>query len=140
MIRRIINNDYDKLVKYYKEFDVNNVDLFNLGPFTNIYVYEEDNNVVAFINYSIMYDRAELNYIYVEEEYRKRNIANELMEFFIVDAIDNKCKNITLEVSEKNEAGIRLYEKFGFKVVAKREKYYKDADGILMMKELIKDE
>ncbi len=140
MIRKIVASDYDKLVKYYQEFDVNNVDIFNLGPFTNIFVYEIDNNVVGFINYSIMYDRAELNYIFVEKEYRKKNIANELMEFFLQDVIDNKCKNITLEVSEKNNAGIELYKKFGFNVVAKRKKYYKDADGVLMMKELIKDE
>ena len=137
MIRKLTNNDYNKLAKYYEEFNINNVDIFETSPFINIYVYEKDNNVVGFINYSIMYDRAELNYIYVEKEYRKYGIATELMNFFIDDIIKNKCKNITLEVAENNIPGIELYKKFGFSEVAKRKNYYKDSDGILMMKELI---
>lgn len=140
MIRKAVRDDYDLLINYYKEFDINSVDLFEQGPFTNLFVYELRHNVVGFINYSIMYDRAELNYIYVADKFRNKHIASELMEFFIVDAIDNRCKNITLEVSEKNEMGIRLYEKFGFVKKAIRKNYYKDSDALLMMKELMKDE
>ena len=139
MIRKAVTDDYKTLVKYYNEFDVNNVDIFEKGPFTNLFVYELDRNVVGFINYSIMYDRAEINYIYVNKNYRKKNIASELMEFMIVDAVDNGCENITLEVSEKNTNGIKLYEKFGFEKKAVRKNYYKDSDALLMMKELIKN-
>lgn len=136
MIRKIINSDYQVISEYYTEFNVNNVDLFDLGPFANIYVYEKDNQVVGFINYSIIYDRAELSYIYVDEKFRKNNIASELMEFMIVDVIDNGCKNITLEVALNNEKGIKLYKKFGFIEQAIRKNYYDNCDGILMMKEL----
>lgn len=137
MIRKAKENDYSKLLKYYEEFNVNNVDLFETSPFINIYVYEKDDNVLGFINYSIMYDRAELNYIYVEKKYRKDGVATELMDYFIDDALKNKCKNITLEVAENNDPGIKLYKKYGFIEVAKRKNYYKNSDGILMMKELI---
>ncbi len=136
MIRKIINSDYQVISEYYTEFNVNNVDLFDLGPFANIYVYEKENQVVGFINYSIIYDRAELSYIYVAENFRKNNIASELMEFMIVDVIDNGCKNITLEVALNNEIGIKLYKKFGFIEQAIRKNYYDNCDGILMMKEL----
>ena len=140
MIRKINENDYSLLATYYEEFNINNVDIFETSPFVNIYVYEKDGRVIGFINYSIMYDRAELNYIYVEKEFRKDGVATELMNFLIEDSIKNKCKNITLEVAENNNPGIELYKKFGFIEVAKRKKYYKDSDGLLMMKELMNDD
>ena len=87
-----------------------------------------------------MYDRAEIDYIYVDPSYRKRKIAYELMEFCIEDATTSGCQNITLEVNEHNVPGIRLYEKFGFQKAAVRPKYYHGEDGILMIRELNKSE
>ena len=63
-----------------------------------------------------------------------------MLEFFIVDCVDNNCKNITLEVSDKNIGAINLYKKFCFEVKAVRKNYYKDSDGLLMMRELIESE
>ena len=140
MIRKAIHSDFPKLCKYYKEFDQSGVDIFNRGPFSNLLIYEEENEIVGFINYSIMYDRAEIDYIYVDPSYRKRKIAYELMEFCIEDATTSGCQNITLEVNEHNVPGIRLYEKFGFQKAAVRPKYYHGEDGILMIRELNKSE
>ena len=140
MIRKAIIEDYEILTKYYHEFHDKDVDPFSSDPFKYLYVYELDRKVVGFINYSIIYDRAELNYLYVDGEYRKRNIASEMLEFFIVDCVDNNCKNITLEVSDKNIGAINLYKKFCFEVKAVRKNYYKDSDGLLMMRELIESE
>ncbi len=140
MLRKALNSDFPKLCKYYKEFDENGIDLFNKGPFSNLIIYEDNDEIKGFISYSIMYDRAEIDFIYVEEAYRRQNIAFELMNYCIEDASHSGCYNITLEVNEKNDAGIRLYEKFGFQRVAIRPKYYHGIDGILMMKELKKSE
>ena len=136
MIREINVNDYSVITEYYREFDDNEVDLFNLDTFTKIYVYELDNKVVGFINYSIIYDRAELNYIYIDKEYRGKNYASLLLEYFIEECKKKKCTNITLEVSVNNKSGINLYKKYGFEEKAIRKNYYKGVDGILMMKEL----
>lgn len=140
MIRKAISSDFETITKYYREFDENSVELFETDPFSHLYVYELDNVIAGFVNYSIIYDRAEINYIYVNENYRGKHIASELMEFLLVDVIDNGCLNVTLEVSVNNKAGIELYKKFGFEEKAIRKNYYKDSDGILMMKELIKSE
>ena len=59
MIRKAIYSDFPVLSKYYKEFDDNGIDLFNRGPFSVLMVYESDGNVVGFISYSIIYDRAD---------------------------------------------------------------------------------
>jgi ribosomal protein S18 acetylase RimI-like enzyme len=102
LIRKAVSGDYQLLSKYYKEFDENGVDLFEGNPFANVLVYEKDRNIVGFISYSIIYERAEIDYIYVESSYRGQNIAGELMEFCIEEAKSNGCKNITLEVNNNN--------------------------------------
>ncbi len=140
MIRKAIKSDYPLLSKYYAEFLDNDVELFETDPFSRLFVYEDDFKIVGFVNYSIIYDRAEINYIYVDKDYRGKHIASEFMELLITDAIDSGCHNISLEVSEKNKEGIALYEKYGFVKKAIRKNYYPNGDGILMVRELINNE
>lgn len=140
MIRKVVSSDFEVIATYYKEFLDNEVNLFDLGPFAHLYVYEKKGKIVGFICYSIIYDRAEIDYIYVEKEYRKEHIASEFMELVITDSIDSGCSNISLEVAELNTIAISLYEKYGFERKAIRKNYYKDCDGILMIRELITNE
>lgn len=136
MIRKAIHADFPIICQYYKEFDDNGVDLFNKGPFSLLMIYELDGKVVGFINYNIIYDRAELDYIYVDEKYRRKNIATELLQFCLDDVKTSGCSNITLEVNVNNTNGISLYNKFGFKQVAIRARYYHGEDALLMIREL----
>lgn len=106
------------------------------NPFIKLYVIINDHEIVGFLNYSIMYDRIELNYICIVSKYRNKGLAIKLIDHMCRDGIDNKCLNITLEVREDNLAAINLYSKLGFRVVAIRDKYYKDVNGLLMLKEL----
>lgn len=138
MIRKAINNDYTILSTFYREFDSNGIDMFSHDPFARIFVYEKDGSIIGFVSYSIAYERAELNYIYVTAAERKSGIATALMEFCISEVIKHGCTNITLEVSSENEAGINLYKKFGFTQAAVRPRYYHGVDGLLMIRELIK--
>lgn len=138
MIRKTINDDYNVLSMFYREFDENGIDMFENDPFSSVFVYEKDNNIIGFISYSVAYERAEINYIYVSGEYRNNGIASEMMEFCIEDVIKRGCVNITLEVSSENKAGIKLYEKYGFSQAAVRPRYYHGIDGLLMIRELIK--
>ncbi|MDE5587047.1 MAG: ribosomal protein S18-alanine N-acetyltransferase [Bacilli bacterium] len=107
------------------------------NPFTQYYIYLKENKIVGFINYDILYERAELIYIAVLEEYQKEGIGSQLLEYMIGECENQQLENITLEVSVENQKAIRLYQKFGFKKVATRKKYYQGIDGILMEKELI---
>ena len=45
-----------------------------------------------------------------------------------------KVEQIHLEVSEKNTAALALYEKSGFREIARRRKYYKDGSDAVVMK------
>ena len=135
MIRIAEENDFDILNTYYRELSIKGD-----NPFTKTFVYEIEKRVIGFISYSIIYNRAEIEYIYIDEAYRKQNLASELVNFCIEDACSNRCENITLEVNANNEAGIKLYEKFGFKQVSIRPRYYSGEDGILMIREMSNNE
>lgn len=108
------------------------------NPFTQYYVYKKENQIVGFINYDIIYERAELIYIAVLKEEQKQGIGSKLLQSMIEECEGQQLENITLEVSVENTEAIQLYQKFGFKKVATRKKYYQGVDGILMEKELIK--
>jgi len=120
MISKTTDIDYLNTLSDYK---------ITINAFSNILVYEKDNKIVAFLDYSKMYEKIEINYIFVIKEYRNQNIAYELIDYMIKN---NNFENITLEVNILNENAIKLYKKHGFEIIAIREKYYNGIDGYLM--------
>lgn len=114
-----------------------NTEINDISKFNKYLIYSIDDKNIGFIDFSFIYDRIELNYIYVEKSYRNKNIASKLMDKLIEFAIDNKCINITLEVDESNDAAINLYKKYGFTIATIRKKYYGKNDGYLMIREMV---
>ena len=106
------------------------------NPFVRYYAYCSNNEFIGFISYSVMYERAELNYIYVKPDYRGTEVASLLIEDMFCKCHDCGVKSITLEVRESNIAAISLYNKFGFETISKRANYYHNEDGLLMEKVL----
>ena len=47
------------------------------------------------------------------------------------------CKYALLEVRESNQRAIRLYQKFGFKTIMKRVRYYKNGETALVMQKIL---
>lgn len=107
------------------------------NPYVKVCTYSVDKNLVAFIQYQDIYDRFELDNIFVLKEYRNKGIASLLLEYMINEGNNKSISNITLEVREDNISAINLYEKYGFVKKAIRPNYYKDCDGILMEKEMM---
>lgn len=107
------------------------------NPYVKIYTYSVNKKIVGFIQYEDIYDRYELDNIYVVEEYRGKKIGSLMLEFMITDGQNNKIMNITLEVREDNTKAINLYKKYGFIEKAIRNNYYGNCNGILMEKEMM---
>lgn len=98
------------------------------NPYGKYLVFEKDNEIVAYIYYSDIYDRIEINQFEVSVSDRNCGIGSQLL----CELTENIAKDITLEVSCTNETAIKLYKKYGFKEKAIRKGYYKGVDGILM--------
>lgn len=129
MIREITNNDLTNEILDLFENVINEFD-----PFNKLLGYYLNSKLIGFISYSIIYDRCEINFIGVLEEYRGKKIGSLLIRYTINRA--KNCINITLEVNINNFTAIELYKKNGFKIASIRKMYYGNDDAYLMIKEL----
>ena len=91
-----------------------------------------DDKINGIIVYNLFYDRIEIEYIIVPEEYRKKGIGSKLL----LELEKENINNITLEVRESNITAINFYKKNGYKIEAIRKNYYGNENGYLMMKEI----
>ena len=98
------------------------------NPFGKYLIYKEKDEVIAYIYYSDIYERAEINQIEVNFIHRNCGKGSKILEEFI-KIVD---KDITLEVNKENIPAIKLYKKYGFIEKAIRKGYYNGTDGILM--------
>lgn len=105
-IREILDNDY--------EF---------------IYVYEEDNNILGFIQIEKHFEVLDLINIAVSKTSRRKGIASKLIQY-IIDHIEHE--RFLLEVNSNNASAIKLYQKFNFKEINIRKNYYSNGDAIIM--------
>ncbi len=116
---------------------IKEVDIESINPFQRRIEFFEDNKSLGFLEYSLIYDRIEIDNIQVLEEHRGNGIGTKLMSYLVSLAIELRVDNITLEVRISNEIARNLYKKFGFREVALRKYYYGDEDGILMEKNVM---
>lgn len=102
---------------------------------TKYIIAKEKNKVVGFAGISVIFDEATLNNIVVKKSYRGRGVGGELLETLIELCSDLNLKSFTLEVNVENTPAIKLYEKFGFKNLGIRKKYYNNStDAYIMTK------
>lgn len=113
------------------KFKINSYD----NPFYKILGIKVDNKLIGYLSYFLIYDRIEIEYIYIDNDYRNKGYASNLFNELFIIAKNKNCINITLEVSVNNKSALNLYKKLGFKIVTIRKNYYENSDGYLMIKE-----
>lgn len=116
---------------------IRELDMTSINPFLRKIEYIIDDKVIGYLDYSLIYDRMEIDNFTVLEEYRNQGIGTKLLAHLISIAIEYRVINITLEVRMSNDIAINLYKRFGFREVALRKFYYGDEDGILMEKQVM---
>ena len=120
------------MIKEIKDINhINNLSNYKvtLNPFNKVIGYYINDTLVGFLDYSVMYEKIEINYIFIINEYRRKGIASNLIKY-VIDNYD--FENITLEVNVNNTNAINLYKKLGFKIINIRKCYYDGVDGYLM--------
>ena len=135
------------IIRKYKEEDIPIIDemgrnlhtnySFKLDDFSDCLVICDNEVIMGYVVYSIIYDRAEIVDIYIKQIYRNKGYAKKLLNEVTNICIKSNCNNITLEVDEKNIPGTNLYKSLGFDIISTRKNYYENkTNGYLMKKDL----
>jgi ribosomal-protein-alanine N-acetyltransferase len=93
--------------------------------------------IVAYGGIWLMVDEAHVTTFAVHPRYRRRRIGERLLLSLLDLAVDRHAREATLEVRLSNLAARRLYEKYGFRPVGIRPRYYSDnqEDALIMTTE-----
>lgn len=75
-------------------------------------------------------DEAELLLIGVAPPFRKQGIGGALIERFVADSAAAGARHLHLEVRDGN-AAVSVYQQHGFRIAARRSKYYRGTNGEL---------
>ena len=92
-----------------------------------------DGEIVGFAGFLRICEEANLMNIVTKISKRNLGIGSKLLESLISIAKEQGCTSITLEVNGKNYPAIHLYEKFNFKRIGLRKKYYNNTDDAILM-------
>ena len=98
-----------------------------------------DDRIVAYGGMWLMVDEAHITTFAVHPAWRRQRIGERLLLAFLDLALDRHAREATLEVRLSNLAARRLYEKYGFRPVGLRPRYYSDdgEDALIMTTEPI---
>lgn len=104
-------------------------------------IINSDNKCVGHIGIWKIVNEAHVTNLSVHPEFQNKKLAHRLLLSMLDECYEEKIKFITLEVRVSNKKAIGLYEKFGFKSLGVRKKYYQDnnEDALIMWSENIFD-
>lgn len=127
-IENILFSDFD---------DFWNINVFKnelLNPNSKYIVAKVDNKIIGYAGIWKSVDDVHITNIVTAKNVRRQNIGNILLSNLIQMAkTENGITSITLEVNSNNIPAQKLYEKFDFKVVGLRKKYYNNTDDAIIM-------
>ncbi len=95
-----------------------------------------DGKVIGYMGVWMILDEGQITNVAVDPEYRRRHIAESLIEEMVRRTAEEGVTSWTLEARVDNEPAIRLYEKMGFHGEGIRPKYYEydGTDALIMWK------
>lgn len=137
-ISEMVDKDIKEIApNFEKNFDkfwnINNLKSDFENPNSKYFVATLDNEIVGFAGYLKICDEANIMNIVTKINKRNLGIGSKLLEALLSSATEQNCTSITLEVNEHNDVAIHLYEKFDFKRIGLRKKYYNNTDDAIIM-------
>jgi ribosomal-protein-alanine N-acetyltransferase len=104
------------------------------NPAARCWVADLDGRVIGLLVLWLIVDEAHIATLATHPEFRQQGIAKQLLVTALDHAYKEGARSAFLEVRVGNEIARRMYQKFGFKEVGLRERYYKDnnEDAVLM--------
>ncbi len=85
--------------------------------------------IIGFVASRIGADEAEILSIAIAASYRGRGLSREMLRTHLGHLAGRGVATVFLEVEENNQPARRLYDRTGFRVVGRRERYYRQPNG-----------
>jgi ribosomal-protein-alanine N-acetyltransferase len=82
----------------------------------------------------LILDEAHIATLAVHPEFRRKGVGSQLLEAALIEARNKGAREAMLEVRASNHIAQALYKDYGFEVVHRRPRYYRDnnEDALLM--------
>jgi len=108
---------------------------------TLVHRLRQGRKIIGFAVSRMAADEAEILSIAVAADQRGRGLSRDLLMTHLGHLAGRGVRTIFLEVEENNQPARRLYERAGFAVAGRRERYYREANGeqlnaVLMRRDL----
>lgn len=131
-------NIKEKLQEDFDEFWNSSILKSELESENSKYIVAKENNeIIGFAGIIVTPVDVEITNIVTKKSKRKKGIGKSLLDKLIEMAKELKSETISLEVNEKNNIAIHLYEKCGFEKVGLRKKYYNGIDNAIIMTKIL---
>lgn len=98
-------------------------------PNTLVHRLRQGRKVIGFIVSRLAADEAEILSVAVAASQRGRGLSRGLLLTHLGHLAGRGVRTVFLEVEENNQPARRLYERAGFAVVGRRERYYRQTGG-----------
>lgn len=107
--------------------------------YSRFYVVVVDGEVAGYIGTYFIGDEVDITNIAVSQNYRRKGLADKLIEAVLMYSDDIEATAINLEVRPSNIPARSLYKKYGFEELGVRKNFYTKPveDGIIMRKDLM---
>jgi [ribosomal protein S18]-alanine N-acetyltransferase len=122
---------------YYAELQGSNRELMLVARISGNQT-EAGRKVAAYIVARLGAEELHINNVAVREGYRRRGIGRALLECILAEGKRSRVACAYLELRAGNSAALALYEECGFRVTARRSKYYSEPaeDALVMIAQL----
>lgn len=136
MIRKANIKDKEDIIRLgnlvnHNFSSVYDMDEYFSNDYNVIYLDIENGKIVGMIMAIILYESCEILNVVVEDNFRRKGIASNLMDTLISE-FPESIEILTLEVDVNNKNAIKLYQKFGLEIINTRKDYYENSDAYLM--------
>lgn len=101
------------------------------------YVALDGDTVAGYVGSQTVLGETDMMNIAVHPDYRRRGVAQTLVNTLVAALAENGSHSLMLEVRVSNEPAKALYEKLGFRQVGLRPRYYRNPreDALILRKE-----
>ncbi|RYJ06580.1 MAG: ribosomal-protein-alanine N-acetyltransferase [Actinomycetales bacterium] len=101
-------------------------------------VAERDDEVVGYVDVSVVADVADLLRVAVLPDARRGGLAAELLGAAHDQAAESGAERVLLEVAADNDPALALYRAAGYEPISRRRRYYRDGtDALVLEKSLL---